>query len=101
MQGCQGPVGTLLTWLNNLQCGECKENKETHKYMQQTSWGPILTPNTRPINFIEQQSLFLLRLDNSMLRGDGQAVSRPGQIEAQLSGRVVPNLNLSSGGFTI
>lgn len=36
-----------------------------------------------------------------MLRGDGEAVSRPGQIKVQFSGCIVPDLNLISGGCTI
>lgn len=36
-----------------------------------------------------------------MLRGDGEAVSGPGQIKAQLSGCVVPDLNLTGGGCTV
>lgn len=41
-------------------------------------------PSTLPElkHFIEQPSVFLLWLDNSMLRGDGKAVSGPGQIKA-------------------
>lgn len=60
-------------------------------------------PQTLPElkHFIEQPSVFLLWLDNSMLRGDGKAVSGPGQIKAQLSWCIVPNLNLTGGGCTI
>lgn len=36
-----------------------------------------------------------------MLRGDGKAVSGPGQIKAQLSGCIVPDLNLTGGGCAI
>ena len=36
-----------------------------------------------------------------MLRGDGEAVSGPGQIKAQLSGCIVPDLNLTGGGCTV
>lgn len=50
---------------------------------------------------IELNSEFLLRLNDSMLRGNSEAVSRPGQIKAQLSGGIVPNLNLTGGGCTI
>lgn len=42
-----------------------------------------------------------LRLDDAMLRGDGKAVCGPGQIKAQLSGCIVPDLNLTSCGCTI
>lgn len=46
-------------------------------------------------------TVFLLRLNNPMLRGDGEAVGWPGQIKAEHSGRVVTNLNLTGGGCTI
>ena len=43
----------------------------------------------------------LLGLDNSVLRGDGEAVSGPGQVKAQLSGRIVPDLNPTGGGRVV
>lgn len=36
-----------------------------------------------------------------MLWGDGEAVSRPGQIKAQFSGCIIPDLNLTGGGCAI
>lgn len=44
--------------------------------------------------------MYGLWVDDSVLRGDGETVSRPRQVKAQLSGRVVPNLDLTGCGST-
>lgn len=44
--------------------------------------------------------MYGLWVDDSVLRGDGEVVSGPRQVKAQLSGGVVPNLGLTGRGCT-
>lgn len=79
----------------NLQVAPAKSHTGLSTLGGGTLMGPVFAFYAAAcISCASLQSRPLLRLDEAVLRSDGEAVSRPGQVKVQLSGGLVLDLNL-------